>query len=103
MEKKYFGGNLDKNVAFGLAWLPVIGWIVSLVMFIMDKDVLDLEEKRELVSVFACAVVGAILSFTGIVPVVVAVVCLIKCIMAFLNKPSFQVPGAYHIAAAIIK
>lgn len=99
MEKKYFGGNMEKNVAYGLCWLPFIGWIISLVMFIMDKDTLDLDEKRELVSIFICAILG----YIPVLGTVILVVTIIKCIMAFLSKPSFQVPGAYHIAAAIIK
>ena len=52
--KKYFSGKLDKNVAFGLSWLiPVI----AIIEIIIDKDVLDVEEKRDLVSLFAILVV----------------------------------------------
>jgi hypothetical protein len=101
MEKKYFGGNLDKNVGFGLAWL--FAWISALIMFIMDKDTLDLEEKRELVSIFVCSVAAVVLSFTGIVPVAISIVCLVNAILGFVGKGTFKVPGAYHIAAAIIK
>lgn len=103
MEKKYFGGNMEKNIAYGLCWLPFIGWIISLVMFIMDKDTLDLEEKRELVSIFVCSVAAVVLSFTGIVPVAISIVCLVNAILGFVGKGTFKVPGAYHIAAAIIK
>ena len=102
MEKKYFGGKLDKNIAFGLAWLPVIGWILAIVEFILDKDVLDLEEKRDLVSMFVTFVADIVLSVTLIGALVVSVLWIIKCIMSFMGK-EFKVPGAYHIAAAIIK
>ena len=101
MEKKYFGGNVAKNVGYGLAWL--FGWIGSLIMFIMDKDTLDLEEKRMLVSVFVLAVAMVVLSVTVIVPFVGGVVMLINAILSFVGKEPFKVPGAYHIAAAIIK
>ena len=95
MEKKYFGGKLDKNVAFGLSWLPFIGWIIAIIQFILDKDVLDLEEKRELVSVFVVAVVAFFLP-------ILEILNLVKAIMFFVGK-EFKVPGAYHLAAAIIK
>ena len=102
MEKKYFGGNMEKNVAFGLSWIPFIGWIFALILFIMDKDTLDLEEKRELVSVFVCTVVGIISSVIVIGPFLIAVLSLVNAIMTFIGK-GFKVPGAYHLAAAIIK
>ena len=103
-EKKYLNGNLTKNIAFGLCWLPMIGWIIALFVFIVDKDTLDLEEKRDLVSIFACHVIGAIAGAVsvGFLGFAVEIVVLVRCIMAFLGK-SFQVPGAYHIAKAIIK
>ena len=96
MEKKYFGGKLDKNVAFGLAWLPFwIGAIIGIIMFILDKDTLDLEEKRELVSMFVVSVVATPFGILWILSIV-------KAIMSFMGK-EFKVPGAYHLAAAIIK
>ena len=96
MEKKYFGGKLDKNVAFGLAWLPFwIGAIIGIVLFILDKDTLDVEEKRELVSMFVVSVVAFFLPIFWILNIV-------KAIMFFMGK-EFKVPGAYHLAAAIIK
>ena len=96
MEKKYFGGKLDKNVAFGLAWLPCwIGAIIGIIMFILDKDTLDLEEKRELVSMFVVSVVATPFGIFWILSIV-------KAIMSFMGK-EFKVPGAYHLAAAIIK
>ena len=101
MEKKYFGGNVEKNVGYGLAWL--FGWIGSLIMFIMDKDTLDLEEKRMLVSVFVLNIAMVVLSFTGIAVAIGAVVLIVNAILAFVGKEPFKVPGAYHIAAAIIK
>ena len=99
MEKKYFAGNLDKKVAFGLSWLLPI---IALIELILDKDVLDLEEKREIVSVLVCAVACAVLSFTIVLPLVIAVFAIIAAIKNFMGK-TFRVPGAYHIAAAIIK
>ena len=100
--KKMLNGALDKNVATGLAWIPFIGWIFALIVFIVDFKTLDVEEKRTFVSVFACALIGGILGFTVIVPIVVAVFSIIALINAFQGK-TFNVPGAYHIAAAIIK
>ena len=102
MEKKLLGGNLAKNITMGLSWIPGIGWILALVSFIMDGKELDVEEKREFVSIFVCAVVAGVLGITAIVPIVVAVFQIIALINAFQGK-SFKVPGAYHIAAAIIK
>lgn len=99
MEKKYFGGKLDKNVAFGLSWLPAIGWILAIVEFILDKDTLDVEEKRELVSVFVVTVAACIL---GVLAPLWFVLFVVKAIMSFMGK-EFKVPGAYHLAAAIIK
>lgn len=99
MEKKYLAGKLDKNIAFGLSWLiPIFG----IIEFIIDKDVLDLEEKRDLVSMFVLFIADIVLSFTVIVPLVALVLAIIKIIMSFMGK-EFKVPGAYHIAAAIIK
>ena len=99
MEKKYFGGKLDKNIAFGLSWLPAIGWILAIVEFILDKDTLDVEEKRELVSVFVVTVAACIL---GVLAPLWFVLFVVKAIMSFMGK-EFKVPGAYHLAAAIIK
>lgn len=102
MEKKYFGGKLDKNVAFGLSWLL---WPLAIVEFILDKDVLDIEEKRDLVSLFAILVIGTVLTCTVIgspVAALLGVLVIVKAIMSFMGK-EFKIPGAYHIAAAIIK
>ena len=100
--KKLLNGSLDKNVAMGLSWIPFIGWIFALIVFIVDFKTLDVEEKRTLVSVFVCTLVGGILGITFIVPVVVAIFSIIACIKAFMGQ-TFNVPGAYHLAAAIIK
>ena len=99
MEKKYLAGKLDKNVAFGLSWL--IG-IFGIVEFIVDKDVLDIEEKRDLVSMFVMWAATVVLSVTLIGGLICGVVVIIKMIMSFIGK-EFKIPGAYHIAAAIIK
>ena len=97
--KKLLNGSLDKNVVMGLSWLI---WIFGLVSLILDFKVLDLEEKRELVSVLVAWAVGMLLGVTVIVPIVVFVFAVIAAVNAFQGK-SFKVPGAYHIAAAIIK
>ena len=99
MEKKLLAGNLNKNIVMGLSWLV---WLFGLIAFIIDFKTLDVEEKREFVSIFVCAVVASVLSITVIVPLVVVVFAIIAAINAFMGK-SFKVPGAYHIAAAIIK
>ena len=106
MDKKYFKGNLARNITFGLSWLLqavfYIGWIPAVIVLILDKEVLDTEDKRELVSIIVCAVAGAVLSITCVVPLYVFVCTIIACIKAFMGK-SFQIPGVYQIAKAIIK
>ena len=102
MEKKLLNGNMDKNVAMGLSWIPFIGWMFALVVFILDLKTLDVEEKREFVSIFVCTAVAMLLGFTVIVPIAVTVIEVIALINAFQGK-TFRVPGAYHLAAAIIK
>ena len=100
MDKKYFKGNLARNIAFGLCWL--LGWIPAVIVWILDKEVLDTEDKRELVSIIVCQVAAVVLSITCVVPLYVGVCAIIACIKAFMGK-SFQIPGVYHIAKAIIK
>lgn len=102
MEKKLLGGNMDKNIVMGLSWIPGIGWIFGLIAFILDLKNLDVEEKREFVSIFVCTAVAMLLGFTFIVPIAVFVFEIIALINAFQGK-SFKVPGAYHLAAVIIK
>lgn len=97
--KKLLGGKVNKNIVMGLSWLiPIFGVIA----FIIDFKNLDVEEKREFVSIFVCAVVVAVLAISVIVPIVVFVFMVIAAINAFMGK-TFKVPGAYHLAAAIIK
>ena len=100
MDKKYFKGNLARNIAFGLCWL--LGWIPAVIVWILDKEVLDTEDKRELVSIIVCQVAAVVLSITCVVPLYVGVCAIIACIKAFMGK-TFQIPGVYHIAKAIIK
>ena len=100
MDKKYFKGNLARNIAFGLCWL--LGWIPAVIVWILDKEVLDTEDKRELVSIIVCQVAAVVLSITCVVPLYVGVCAIIACVKAFMGK-SFQIPGIYHIAKAIIK
>ena len=110
MEKKYLNGSLTRNVTFGLCWLLGffsigaigLGWVAALVLLIIDKDVLDLEDKRELASIIICAAASTVLGVTGIVPLYIFVCSIIACVQAFTGKV-FQIPGVYHIAAAIIK
>lgn len=106
MEKKYLKGNLDRNLAFGLSWalqtLFYWGWIAAIVLFIVDKETLDLEDRRELVSMIICAAAAVILSLTLLVPLYIWICQIIAAIKAFMGE-SFQIPGVYQIAAAIIK
>ena len=100
MDKKYLKGKLDKNIAFGLCWL--LGWIAALVLWLVDKDELDYDDKLELASIIIASVAGAVLSFTCVVPIYVGVCAIIACVKAFMGG-SFQIPGVYQIAKAIIK
>lgn len=97
--KKLLGGKLNKNIVMGLSWLC---WIFALIAFLIDFKTLDVEEKREFVSILICAVVGMVLGISVIVPLVVLVFVIIAAVNAFMGK-SFKVPGAYHLAAVIIK
>lgn len=102
MEKKLLGGNLNKNIVMGLSWLiPLFG----LIAFIIDFKNLDVDEKREFVSLFACCLIAGICAVTiiGVVVSIAVWVCvIIAAINAFMGK-TFKVPGAYQIASAIIK
>lgn len=100
--KKYFSGKLDKNVAFGLSWLI---WPVAIIEMILDKDVLDVEEKRDLVSLFVILVLGTVLAATLLLSPLaglLGILVIVKAIMTFMGK-EFKIPGAYQIAAKIIK
>ena len=101
MEKKLFGGNINKNIVMGLSWIPFL-WLLGLIAFIVDFKTLDVEEKREFVSIFVCVAVSIVLAITIIVPFVVGILMVIAAIMAFMGK-TFKVPVAYQIASAIIK
>lgn len=106
MEKKYLNGNLTRNIAFGLCWLPFISWVGALIILIVDKDVLDLEDKRELVSIIVSTAIALVatctivLSFVGIV---ILIAMAVNGILSLIGKGSFKMPGAYQIACAIIK
>ena len=112
MDKKYFKGNLARNITFGLSWLlqAVLGcgWIAAIVLLIVDKEVLELEDKRELVSIIVSAAITVVLHvlfiliITEIANFALFVCVVIACVKAFMGK-SFQIPGVYHIAKAIIK
>ena len=103
MEKKYLNGNLARNITFGLCWF--FGWLPAVIVWFVDKDVLDLEDKRELASMIIAAILSYVCAATiigGILSLAIGVCCIIACIQAFMGK-TFQIPGVYHIAAAIIK
>ena len=100
MDKKFLKGNLARNITFGLCWL--FGWLPAVIVWIVDKEILDVEDKRELASMIICVVASIVLSLTFIVPLYVFVCQIIAAIQAFMGK-SFQIPGVYHIAKAIIK
>jgi ABC-type Fe3+ transport system permease subunit len=106
MEKKYLGGRLDRKVTFGLIWLLQAllgwGWILAFVIFIMDKDNLDTEDMRELVSCVASTAICSVLGMTIIVPLYFTVCSTIACIMAFIGK-KFDIPGSYHLAKLLVK
>ena len=100
--KKLLNGSLDKNIVMGISWLV---WIFGLVVFIIDFKTLDLEEKREFVSIFTAIVIGTVLCFTiigSLVSAVIAVFIIIKAIKSFMGK-DFKIPVISKIAAAIIK
>ena len=92
--------SIRRNVLFGILW--IFGWIPALILLIVEKDVFDREDKRELISIIICSGAAAVLSFTFVVPLYAVVCSIIACVYAFQGK-SFKVPGAYHIAAAILK
>lgn len=100
MDKKYLKGNLARNITFGLCWF--FGWLPAVIVWIVDKDILDVEDKRELASMIICIIAATVLALTFIVPMYIGVCQIIACVMAFMGK-SFQIPGVYHIAKAIIK
>ncbi len=93
--KKFFSGKLEKNKAMALSWIPFIGWIFGAVIFIIDLAVLSREEKRELLSVFICAV----LQFIPVVILVLQIIALVKA----LKGESFKIPLIYDVASMIIK
>ncbi len=95
MDKKYLKGNLNKNIAFGIAWLvPVF----AIVFFILDRETLTREEKVTLVTIFACAVFACI----PLVNIVAMIFVIIAAIKAFMGQ-DYTVPVASKIAEKIIK
>ena len=100
MEKKYLNGNLTRDLAFGLSWIPTLGWILALVMLILDKDALAYEDKEEIIEVFTATILGGVLSFTFVAPAYVVVCSIIKCIMTLTGK-SFAIPGVHQLAKII--
>ena len=101
--KKLLGGKLDKNITMGISWLIPIFAIVACIIDFKD---LDVEEKRAFVSIFACCAIAFVCACTiigSVVSLAVSVFMIIAAIKAFMGDYSFKVPGAYQIAAAIIK
>ena len=99
---KIFGGNVERKIGFGIIWLAQIfgfGWVLALVSFFWDNKELGLEDKRELVACIITALFGIIPFIGGIYGFVCSI---IACVKAFQGS-TFNVPGAYHIAKAIIK
>ena len=102
MEKKYLKGKLNRNVAFGLAWISyVIPGLVGL-LALLDSDVIDLEDKKEMAAIFICSVASTVLGCTCVVPAYLFVCVVISCIMAFMGK-SFKIPGVQQLVDLIIK
>ena len=108
-EKKYLNGNLTRKLCFGLSWflnIAVIGWILALFTLIVDKKELSLEDRRELVSVIASSALRVVINVIPVIGQIASLVFLVFEIIAgvkALKGETFQVPGAYHIAVAIIK
>ena len=106
MEKKFLGGRVEKNVFFALCYalncLGGLGWIIAVVSWIMDKDLVDVEDKREFVSMIIAWAIGTLFILTGLVPLAVIVLCLIAAFKAYKGQ-TFHIPGAYHLAKLIIK
>ncbi len=103
-EKKYLG--MSKNVFLCLTWVLTavlgLGWITALIVFLQDREGMDVEFKRELVSVFVAAIACLVLSCTFIVPIYVFICSIIAAVKAYKGG-TFKIPGVYQIAAAIIK
>lgn len=95
MDKKYLKGSLNKNIAFGLAWLA---WPFAIVLLILDKDTLTREEKVNIVSIFVCAVA----CYIPVVCIVAAVFVIIAMIKAFMGK-EYNVPLASKLAEKFVK
>jgi uncharacterized Tic20 family protein len=106
MEKKFLGGKVEKNLFFTLSYaltcITGIGAILAIVSLIMDKAQLEVEEKRELVSMIVTLVLVWLFVWTAIVPVAAVVLTLIAAFKAHKGE-TFTIPGAYHIAKLIIK
>ncbi len=100
--KKLLGGSLNKNIVMGLSYIiPLFG----IIAFIIDFKTLDVEEKRDFVTIIVACVIATVVAFTLIgmlLSGVIGVLMIVAGIMAFMGK-SFKIPGAYHIAKAIIK
>ena len=104
METKILG--MDKKTAAGVTWLIQtvlgLGWILSIIALVTAKDELNLEEKRDYVSVVVVAALCMVLGWTFIIPVVGFVFSLIACIKAFKGE-QWQIPGVYQLASLFVK
>ena len=105
MEKKFLGGNVGKNIFFTLCWALTsfvgVGFILAIISLVMDKEQ-DVEEKRENVSVIVATAVAMLGSITLLLPLYIFVCGIIAAVKAYKGE-TFQIPGVYHIAKAIIK
>lgn len=100
MERKYLG--MDKNVCFGLAYLPFfIVILIPILLLATDKE-LTVDEKRMCVDVIAIQVLGGLLSVVcvGFVLMVFGIIAAIK---RFQGDFAWKVPLISKISEAIIK
>ena len=111
-ETKLLGGTMSKNKAMGFTWLSSLlgpaGWALALAILLTDKDHLDLEDQRSLISIFVCSMaqtVAVMLSFLFIPLLVIpyTLVCsIIACVFAFKGK-NFKIPGIYQLVSVFVK
>lgn len=93
MDNKYLNLSLNKKITFGLAWLL---WPVAVLVLIFDKDKLDHQDKKEIITSLVCNVAACIIGLIYIVNV-------IEAIKIFTNKEAFEVPLASKLAEKFIK
>lgn len=91
MEKKYLG--MEKNIAFGLAYLIPI---IAIILFCVEKDNMDHDEKAmamsSILNIIASSVTCGIFG-------IIALVCSIK---SFMGDYTFKLPLLYNISESIV-